>query len=78
MSHSRLGTGQRSEGGALAGLLVGLLAPVIGVLAGIGLLVYFAGAVITVLRARSYSHIPYPLIYLATVVVSMALRRFAA
>jgi len=56
------------------GLVVGLLLPVIGVLAEIGLVVYFTGAVVTVVRARWYSHIPYPLVYLAPVVASIALR----
>ena len=55
-----------------AGLLVGLAVPVIGVAAGIGLVVYFAGAVITVLRARSYPHIPFPLLYAAPVAASLA------
>ncbi len=56
-----------------AGLLVGLFVPVIGVLAAIGLVLYFAGAVITVIRARWYSHIPIPLLYMAPVVGSLAL-----
>jgi hypothetical protein len=56
------------------GLVVGLLVPVIGVLAEVGLVVYFTGAVFTVVRARWYSHIPYPLVYLAPVVASIALR----
>jgi hypothetical protein len=60
-----------------AGLLVGLLVPVIGVLAGIGLVLYFTGAVITVVRARWYSHIPYPLMYMVPVVGSLVLLRFA-
>jgi hypothetical protein len=60
-----------------AGLVVGLLVPAIGVAAEAGLVVYFTGAVVTVLRARYFSHIPYPLIYLAPVVASIALR-FAA
>jgi hypothetical protein len=47
------------------------------VMAEIGLVLYFTGAVVTVVRARWYSHIPYPLVYLAPVVASMALR-FAA
>lgn len=55
------------------GLLAGLFVPVVGVIAGIGLVVYFAGAVITVVRARWYSHIPFPLIYVAPVVGSLAL-----
>ena len=60
-----------------AGLVVGLVVPVIGVMAGIGLVLYFAGAVITVLRARWYSHVGFPLLYMAPVVSSLALR-FAA
>jgi hypothetical protein len=60
-----------------AGLVVGLVVPVIGVMAGIGLVLYFAGAVITVLRARWYSHVGFPLLYMGPVVGSLALR-FAA
>jgi hypothetical protein len=56
-----------------AGLLVGLFVPVIGVMAGTGLVRYFAGAVITVVRARRHSHIPFPLLYMAPVVGSLAL-----
>jgi hypothetical protein len=56
-----------------AGLLVGLLVPIIGVLAGICLVLYFTGAVITVVRARYYSHIPYPLMYMAAVVGALVL-----
>jgi hypothetical protein len=56
-----------------AGLLVGLVVPVIGVVAGIGLVLYFTGAAITVIRARSYSHVPFPLVYMAPVVGSLAL-----
>jgi len=55
------------------GLLVGLAVPIIGTLAAIGLVLYFIGAVTTVLRARWYSHIPYPLIYLAPAVAVLAL-----
>ncbi len=54
------------------GLLVGLAVPVIGTIAGTGLVLYFTGAVVTVVRARSYSHIPYPLLYLAPVVGTLA------
>ena len=57
-----------------AGLLVGLVVPVIGVVAAVGLVLYFTGAVITVLRAHWYSHIPYPLLYVVPVVGSLALR----
>ncbi|MHA6619328.1 DoxX family protein [Pseudonocardia sp. DLS-67] len=47
-----------------AGLLAGLAVPGIGVAAAVGLFLYFTGAVITVVRARSYGHIPFPLLYL--------------
>ena len=57
-----------------AGLLIGLLVPIIGVMAEIGLVLYFAGAVVTVTRARWYSHIPYPLAFVAPVLASAALR----
>ncbi len=57
-----------------AGLLAGLLVPVIGVLAGICLLLYFAGAAVTVARARRYSHIPYPLMYMAPVACALVLQ----
>jgi DoxX-like family len=62
-----------AKGAGAAGLLVGLLVPIIGILAGICLVLYFAGAVLTVLRARCYSHIPYPLIYMAPVVGALVL-----
>ncbi|TDC67554.1 DoxX family protein [Streptomyces hainanensis] len=55
------------------GLLVGLFLPVVGVLAGIGLVLYFLGAAITVVRARWYAHVPFPLVYMAPVVGSLAL-----
>ncbi|WP_037607866.1 DoxX family protein [Streptacidiphilus rugosus] len=64
--------GAAKAAGAL-GLLIGLLVPLVGIAAGIGLVLYFTGAVITVVRARSYAHIPFPLIYLAPVVASLAL-----
>jgi hypothetical protein len=59
--------GMAKAAGAI-GLLVGLAVPVIGLLAGIGLVLYFTGAVITVTRARSYAHIPFPLVYMAPVI----------
>ena|ERR1700754_833201 len=43
-----------------AGLLVGLVLPGVGVAAAVGLVLYFLGAVITVLRAHWYSHLQYP------------------
>jgi hypothetical protein len=56
-----------------AGLLIGLFMPVIGVMAGIGLLLYFLLAVATVVRARCYTHIPFPLVYAAPVAGALAL-----
>jgi hypothetical protein len=46
-----------------AGLLVGLAVPTVGMAAAAGLTVYFTGAVITVVRARAFGHIPYPILY---------------
>nr|BFE78445.1 hypothetical protein GCM10020093_010460 [Planobispora longispora] len=60
-----------------AGLLVGLLVPAIGVLAGICLILYFAGAVITVLRARSYSTVVFPLLYMGPVIAALVLGHVA-
>jgi hypothetical protein len=50
--------------GAL-GLLVGLAVPAIGVAASVGLVAYFIGAVIAIMRTGAYGHIPFPLLYLA-------------
>ncbi|MFH8928762.1 DoxX family protein [Streptomyces pristinaespiralis] len=59
------------------GLLAGLFVPVVGVLAGAGLVLYFTGAVATVVRARWYAHIPFPLVYAAPVVAALALGQAA-
>ncbi|MGW0533532.1 DoxX family protein [Streptomyces sp. NPDC003032] len=56
-----------------AGLLAGLFVPFVGVAAGIALVLYFTGAVVTVVRARWYAHIPFPLIYAAPVIGALAL-----
>jgi hypothetical protein len=53
------------------GLLVGLVLPPVAVAAGIGLVLYFTGAVVTVLRARSWSHVPFPLLYVAPVIAAL-------
>ncbi|MEJ2858178.1 MULTISPECIES: DoxX family protein [unclassified Saccharothrix] len=55
------------------GLLVGLAVPAVGTAAAIGLVLYFTGAVVTVLRARSYGHVVFPLIYMAPAVAALAL-----
>jgi hypothetical protein len=36
----------------------------------VGLALYFVGAVVTVLRARAYGHVVYPLLYLTPVVAA--------
>lgn len=59
--------------GAL-GLLVGLVIPMIGTAAAIGLVVYFLGAIVTVARARWYSHLPFPLLFLLPAAGSLALQ----
>lgn len=56
-----------------AGLVVGLFVPAVGVAAAIGIVLYFTGAVITVLRAKSYAHVAFPVIYAAPAVVALAL-----
>ncbi|MFF2775073.1 DoxX family protein [Streptomyces sp. NPDC058052] len=56
-----------------AGLVAGFWIPVIGTLAAIGLVLYFTGAAITVVRARAYGHVAFPLLYLAPAAASLAL-----
>ena len=58
--------------GAL-GLVVGIGVPVIGVAAALGLVAYFVGAVVTVVRARCLSHIGYPAAFLLPPAASLAL-----
>ncbi|MEV6429289.1 DoxX family protein [Nocardia sp. NPDC051463] len=55
------------------GLASGLFVPLIGIMAALGLVLYFGGAVGTVLRARLYSHVPFPLLYMAPVIGATAL-----
>ncbi|MFI5759621.1 DoxX family protein [Streptomyces sp. NPDC051563] len=64
--------GAAKSAGAL-GLLAGFFVPALGIAAGIGLVLYYTGAVITVLRARAYAHVPFPVIYMAPVVAAFAL-----
>jgi hypothetical protein len=53
-----------------AGLLVGLGVPAVGIAAAAGLVVYFTGAVVTIVRAGAYNHIPFPLLYLVPALVA--------
>jgi hypothetical protein len=55
------------------GVLAGLAVPQIGVAAAAGLVHYFVGAMLTVLRARWYANLPFPLTWLALAVGSFAL-----
>ncbi|MCP9621218.1 DoxX family protein [Nocardia otitidiscaviarum] len=55
------------------GLVVGLFVPVIGVLAAVGLILYFLGAVVTVLRAGSYGTVVFPVLYLVPVAITLGL-----
>ncbi|GGR14301.1 DoxX family protein [Streptomyces roseolus] len=54
------GLGAAKLAGA-AGLVAGFWVPVVGVLAAVGLVLYFAGAAITVVRAKAYGHVAFPL-----------------
>ena len=65
--------GTLKAAGAL-GLLVGIGVPPIGVAAAIGLVLFFVGAIAVVIRARWYSHLPWPSTYLLLAVGSLALR----
>ncbi|MEU6237938.1 DoxX family protein [Kitasatospora sp. NPDC047058] len=55
------------------GLLAGLAVPAVGVAAAVGLILYFLGAVVTNVRARSYTTVPFPLLYLVPVAVTLGL-----
>lgn len=54
------------------GLLVGLAVPAVGVAAAIGLILYFTGATVTVARARRYSHVGAPVMYVLPVIAAFA------
>lgn len=62
--------------GAL-GLVVGLFVPAVGLAAAIGLVLYFLLAVATIVRARAYADIGYPVPYLVLAAGSLALFAFA-
>jgi len=63
--------------GAL-GLLLGFAVPPIGLAAAIGLVLYFVGAVATVVRARCWNQIPYPTVFLLLATGALALHLAAA
>jgi DoxX-like family len=73
-SHSWLSPlGALKAAGAL-GLLVGIGVPLVGVAAAVGLVLFFVGAIAVVIRARWYSHLPWPLTYLLLAFGALALR----
>ncbi|MFJ9370575.1 DoxX family protein [Nocardia sp. NPDC101769] len=59
--------------GAL-GLITGFFVPAVGVAAAVGLIVYFAGAAATTIRAHSYKTTPFPLLYLAPAAATLVLQ----
>jgi hypothetical protein len=61
------------KGAGAAGLLVGMAVPPIGVAAALGLVLYFVGAVATVVRAHCYEQY-YPVPFLLLAAGSLALR----
>ncbi len=64
--------GTAKAAGAL-GLAAGVFVPVLGTVAAVCLVLYFLGAMITVLRARFWAHVSAPVLYLAPVVASLVL-----
>jgi DoxX-like family len=74
VAHSQLLTlGALKAAGGL-GLLVGLALPPIGVAAALGLVLFFVGAIVTVVRSGWYAHLPYPGMFLLLAVAALALR----
>jgi DoxX-like family len=64
--------GALKAAGAL-GLLAGIWIPLIGIAAAVGLVLYFIGAVVTVMHAHWYSHLRYPAPFLVLSVGSLGL-----
>ncbi|BAL87992.1 hypothetical protein AMIS_27720 [Actinoplanes missouriensis 431] len=60
------------------GLLAGLAVPVLGALAAVCLVGYFIGAVGVVARARCFSHLPAPGLFLLSAVAVLLLQRGAS
>lgn len=59
------------------GLLIGLAIPPLALAAAICLVLFFLGAEITILRAKWYTHLGYPLPYLVLAAASLGLFAFA-
>lgn len=65
--------GALKAAGALE-LLVGIVVPLIGMAAAIGLVLFLVGAIAVVMRARWYSHLALPSTYLLLAIGSLALQ----
>ncbi|MFF5209255.1 DoxX family protein [Streptosporangium sp. NPDC000396] len=74
VSHSWLPWLGALKAAGVLGLLVGIGVPAIAVAASAGLILYYVGAVGTILRARCYSHLLAPMPFLLLVVGSLVLR----
>jgi hypothetical protein len=73
-SHSWLFTLGVLKAAGAVGLLIGIGIPPIGLAAGLGLVLFFVGAIAVVMRAGWYSHLPWPATYLLLGISSLALR----
>lgn len=62
------------KGAGAVGLLFGIRVPFIGVAASLGLVVYFVGAIATVVWSKWYSHLRFPAAFLLLAAASLALR----
>lgn len=62
------------KGAGAVGLMVGLIMPKIGIASGVCLVIFFLGAIVFTIRARFFAHLAYPLVWLALVTASLALR----
>jgi hypothetical protein len=71
---TQLGPLGAAKAAGAAGLVVGIAVPAVGVVAAAGLTLFFAGAVVTVVRSGWLGHLPYPATYLALSAASLALR----
>jgi hypothetical protein len=76
--HSWLPALGLAKAAGAAGLLAGIALAPVGLAAAAALLVYFAAAVVTVVRSRWYSHIPAPGVFLLLAAAALATRLAAS
>lgn len=57
-----------------AGLLVGIVVPLVGVAAAAGLVLFFILATAVILRARCWAQVPYPTTFLLLAVAALAMQ----